>query len=88
MTNKYKLGDLAKDFDISSKELATTLSGMTGKAYNASKALDESELNLVFEHLTQTHPIASIEVIYADTYQEPKKEQPVLELSLYFDIYD
>ena len=79
MMNKYKLGDLAKDFQTTPKELGAVLAQLTGKSYNASKSLEETELNLVFEYLTQKHQIASIQEIYAETYQEAggeKKEAP------------
>lgn len=75
--NKYRVRELAKDFGLSNKEVMEIL-GKYGTAPRSNmQALTDDELSLVFESLTQSHPANSIQEIFADTYQEPKKkEQP------------
>ena len=72
MTNKYKVSDLAKDFGKSAKEISAVLHKYTGATYPSGKALEDEELTLVFERLTQDHPV-TIDVIFAET---PKKAEP------------
>ena len=64
--NKYKVNELAKDFGMQTKEIIEIL----GKYFDAPKKsgqnLDEKELSVVFEYLTQHNQIASIQEIYAD----------------------
>ena len=72
MTNKYKVSDLAKDFGRSAKEISTILHRYTGATYPSGKALEDGELALVFERLTQDHPV-TIDVIFSET---PKEAEP------------
>ena len=69
--NKVKLGDFAKDFSLTAKDIAAILTKYKGGAYNAGKGLDREEMCLVFERLTQDYP-STIEAIFAET---PKKEE-------------
>ena len=66
IVNKYKVNELAKDFGMQTKEIIEIL----GKYFDAPKKsgqnLDEKELSVVFEYLTQHNQIASIQEIYAD----------------------
>ncbi|BAL01238.1 translation initiation factor IF-2 [Oscillibacter valericigenes Sjm18-20] len=77
-TNKYRVRELAKDFGLTNKEVMEIL-GKYGTAPRSNmQALTDGELSLVFESLTQAHPVNSIQEIFTETYQEPKKkEQPV-----------
>ena len=72
--NKNKVSVLAKEFGMSSKELVNVLKGYTDTVKGPSQVLDERELSILFEYLTQKHqvPIASI---FSETYQEKKPEQ-------------
>ena len=72
---KYKVSDLAKDFGKSAKEISAILHKYTGETYPSGKALEDHELALVFERLTQDHPV-TIDAIFAET---PKKEAPKAE---------
>jgi len=73
--NKNKVSVLAKDFGMSSKDVVNALKNYTDTVKGPSQVLDERELSILFEYLTQKNqvPIASI---FADTYQEKKPEQP------------
>jgi translation initiation factor IF-2 len=69
---KYKVRDLAKDFGINAKEVTEILTKFGTPPKSTQTSLTEEELSLVFEHLTQTRQVESIESIYADTYHEAK----------------
>ncbi len=73
---KYTARDVAKDFGMQAKAITAILAGYTKDAVSPTRALTDRELAIVFEHLTQTHQVESIESIYADVYHEPQKEQP------------
>ena len=70
-TNRYKVSDLAKDFGKTAKEIATILQRYTGEAYAAGKALEDAELTLVFERLTQDHPV-TIDAVFAEAARPAK----------------
>ncbi len=90
IVTKYKVRDLAKDFGISAKEVTEILTNYATAPKSTQTSLNDEELSLVFEYLTQHRQVDSIETIYADTYQgggkaaggkqpakaeEPRKEQ-------------
>ncbi len=56
-SEKYRINALAKDFDVKSKDLITILdeAGYAGRTHMA--VLDESELSIIFETLTQKNPV-------------------------------
>ncbi len=41
---------------------------------NHMQVLDDRELSIIFDYLTQHNPVSNIQVIFADTYQEKKAE--------------
>ena len=73
--NKNKVSVLAKDFGMSSKDVVNALKNYTDTVKGPSQVLDERELSILFEYLTQKNPV-DIATIFADTYQEKKPEQP------------
>ena len=73
---KYSARDVAKDLGMQTKAIVAILTDHLGGNVSPTKALTDRELSIVFEHLTQTHQVASIESIYADVYHEPKKTAP------------
>ncbi|MBR3560755.1 MAG: translation initiation factor IF-2 [Oscillospiraceae bacterium] len=64
---------------MTSKELVAIMKGYTDTVKGPSQVLDERELSILFEYLTQKNQV-DIATIFADTYQEkkdaPKAEQP------------
>ena len=61
MTVKYKVHELAKDFDISSKEILSILSQGSGDEKKSQTVLDEGQINIVFEVLTKQHEVKSFD---------------------------
>ena len=72
--NKNKVSVLAKEFGMSSKDVVSVLKTYTDTVKGASQVLDERELSILFEYLTQKNQV-EIATIFADTYQE-KAEEP------------
>ena len=69
---KYRVRDVAKDFDRTPKEIINIL-GKYGEApKNNMQVLEDGELSVIFDYLTQNNQVESIESIFADTYHEPK----------------
>ena len=72
---KYRVHEVAKDFGLGSKEIADILTKYATAPKNHMQALDERELSLIFEYLTQHNQVESIESVFADVYHEPKAPQ-------------
>ena len=72
---KYNARDVAKDFGMKAKAITDILAEHTKENVSPTKTLDDRELSIIFEHLTQHNQVDSIESIYADVYHEPKKEE-------------
>ena len=66
IVNKYKVNELAKDFGMQTKEIIEILGKYFDTPKKSGQNLDDRELTVVFEYLTQHNQIASIQEIYAD----------------------
>ena len=76
MMMKYPIHKVAKDFkkgakELPSKEVMDILTKYDHPPKNHMQPLNEQELSIVFEYLTQHNQIDSIESVYADVYHEP-----------------
>ncbi len=69
---KYRVHEVAKDFGINTKIITDILTKYDTTPKNHMQALDERQLSLIFEYLTQHNQVESIESIFADVYHEPK----------------
>ncbi|MBQ8338406.1 MAG: translation initiation factor IF-2 [Oscillospiraceae bacterium] len=76
MVVKYKLSDLAKDFNIDSKEIITLLAKQYDDAKKTGSTLNEEELNYVFEQLTTIHAVKTLDAYFAEgAKREAKKAE-------------
>jgi len=73
--NRNKVSVLAKDFGMTSKDIVNILKGYTDTVKGPSQVLDERELSILFEYLTQKNQV-DIATIFADTYQEKAEAKP------------
>ena len=73
--DKYRVHELAKDFGMTSKAITEILTKYATTPKNHMQVLEDGELAILFDYLTQHHPVDSIESIYADVYREPKPAQ-------------
>ena len=65
MTNKYKISDLAKDFNMKSKDLITILTDITGSEKKSGGVLGEDEISLVFTYLTKENSVKDFSEYFA-----------------------
>ena len=65
MTNKYKVSDLAKDFNLSSKDIIGIVAEKTGAAKKSGAALDETEISIVFAELLNRNEVKSFKAYFA-----------------------
>ena len=64
---------MARDFGMPAKVITEILDKYATAPKSNMQALEDHELSIVFEHLTQNNQVSSIAAIYAD---EPKKPEP------------
>ena len=78
MLEKIRITDIAKSFGVKNKDIADILTRYATAPKSTSAQLNEEELSLIFEYLTQHNQIASVESVYAEVYCEPEppKEAP------------
>ena len=74
--NKYRIRDVAKDFGMTTKEISDIVTKYFEKPKSNMQVLDDQQLNVVFEHITQHHQIASLEQVFAVAPAKPKQETP------------
>ena len=79
LLNKYRVHEVAKDFGKNSKEIADIMTKYFTAPKNHMQVLEDNELAVIFEYLTQHNQVASIESIYSDVYHEPKTAAPKAE---------
>jgi len=63
--SKYKVSDIAKDFGVSSKDIAAILAPLGGEAKKSSNALEENELDFIFNKLTTDNSVESFDAYFA-----------------------
>ena len=71
---KYRLKELATDFGVTPKDIAEVMGKFFEKPKSNTQVLTEEELNVVFDYMTQTNQISSLEVVFA---VEPKPQLKV-----------
>ncbi len=71
--NKYRVHEVAKDFGLPTKDIVEILTKYAAAPKNHMQALEDGELSIIFDYLTQKHPVSSIEAIFADAVQEAPK---------------
>ena len=78
MLIKYRVHEVAKDFKLNSKDVAQILTDYATTPKNHMQVLEETELDIIFEHLTQHNQIDDLAEIF-DVPQkvEEKKAEPV-----------
>ena len=66
IVNKYRVHEVAKDFGVSTKEITEILTKYAETPKNHMQVLEDRELSLIFEYLTQHNPVSNIAVIFAE----------------------
>ena len=66
MMFKYRVSEVAKDFGVQSKEIIALLAKFSDVPKKSATALQEDELDIVFDYLTQQHAQADLDAYFAD----------------------
>ena len=74
---KYRVHEVAKDFKKNSKEISQILTDYATTPKNHMQVLEENELDLIFEYLTQHNQVADLSEVFA--VPEKKAEPPKTE---------
>ena len=72
MMIKYRVSDVAKDFGVPAKEVIDLLSKYFQPAKKSATALEEEELDVIFEYYTQKFAVASFDAYFATAAERPK----------------
>ena len=76
MQIKYRLHEVAKDLNVDKKELIDLLERyFGGEPRKHATVLTEEELNVIFEHYTQSHQVSSFDAYFASRDARPAPKQ-------------
>ena len=70
---KYRLKEVASDLGLTPKEIGEIIGRFFDKPKSNTQVLTDEELNVVFDCVTQTHQIESLEQVFAVKPKEPAK---------------
>ena len=74
---KYRVHEVAKDFNSTSKEISQILTDYASTPKNHMQVLENDELDVIFEYLTQHNQVASLADIFnVAPKQETKAPAP------------
>ena len=71
---KYRLKEVAADFGVTPKEIAEVMAKFFEKPKSNTQVLTDEELNVVFDYMTLTNQIDSLEQVFA-VQPKPKAEE-------------
>ena len=76
MMIKYRVSDVAKDFGVPTKEIVELLAKYIQPAKKSATALEEHELDIVFEYFTQKHNTDNLDAYFAAANDRKPKPAP------------
>jgi len=76
MMNKYRVHEVAKDLNVPNKDVIDTLEKYTGEVKKHMTALEENELDLVFETFTQKNSTDTLDPFFSDNKKEESDQKP------------
>ena len=75
MINKYRVHEVAKDFDMQSKKVIELLAKYFDDQKKHMTALEENELDVIFETFTQENQVENLDAYFATAKQKEEKPQ-------------
>ena len=75
MINKYRVHEVAKDFDMQSKKVIELLAKYFDDQKKHMTALEENELDVIFETFTQENQVENFDAYFATAKQKEEKPQ-------------
>jgi len=73
---KYRVKEVAADFGIAPKEVSEIIGKFMEKPKSYSQVLNDAELNVVFDYMTQKNQIKDLQQVFAVKPTAPKAEAP------------
>ena len=75
---KYRVHEVAKDFNVTSKVISQILTDYIAPPKNHMQVLENNELDVIFEYMTQHNQVASLEEVFnvKPKTDAPRKPQP------------
>ncbi len=73
--NKYRVHEVAKDFGIPTKQVTEILTKYAQTPKNHMQVLEDRELSLIFEYLTQHNQVSGIQAIFAEAIQAEEEKK-------------
>ncbi len=71
---KYRVKEVAADFGVTPKEISEIIGKFYDRPKSNTQVLNDAELNVVFDYMTQKNQIKSIEQVFAVKPTAPKSE--------------
>lgn len=62
---KYRVHEVAKDFKMNSKDIAQILTEYAATPKNHMQVLEENELDIIFEYLTQHNQVEDLAEVFS-----------------------
>ena len=75
---KYRVNEVAKDFGVPNKEISRILSEYKTAPKSHMQVLEDEELSIIFEYMTQHNQMESIAEVFADS-AKPEEKKPTSE---------
>ncbi len=72
---KYRIKEVAADFGMAPKEIAAIVEKYFEKPKSTAQVLEEEQLNVIFDSLTQQNQIASVETVFAAAFAKKEAEE-------------
>ena len=72
---KYKIKDVATDLGVTPKEISAIVEKYFEKPRSTAQVLDDNQLNVIFDYMTQHNQIASVEVVFAAAFATREAEE-------------
>ncbi|MBQ1678011.1 MAG: translation initiation factor IF-2 [Oscillospiraceae bacterium] len=72
---KYRIKEVAADLGVTPKEISAIVEKYFEKPKSTAQVLEENQLNLIFDLMTQRNQIASVEVVFAAAFAAREAEE-------------
>ena len=72
---KYRIKEVAADLGVTPKEISAIVEQYFEKPKSSAQVLEENQLNVIFDLMTQRNQIPSIEVVFAAAFAAKEAEE-------------
>ena len=72
---KYRVREVAKDFNVPSKDIVKILTDYLTPPKSTAQVLEDHELDVIFEYMTQHNQVESLEEIFKAPAPKPAEEK-------------